>query len=267
MKNPQSAQRPINSEEMGLLAAVRARPLLVVTPIAILAVLALLIGLVRPASYTAEARLAVGRIDVDTQAAPGVVYASQSLASAYSRAIGADEVDEEIERALGEDQLDGPVEASPVPESPVILIEAEESDAADAIRLANAAGEALINFINGFNDNRGNSKRLLERYQTAQERVLELETAPATVSNQAELEAARIEATSYRDTYRETLDSDTGDDLRFLTRAEEASSDRRTVLQLLLFAAIVAGGGIGLLLAYRERGREPPRPGRTTPRT
>ena len=37
--------------------------------------------------YTAEARLAVGRIDVSTQSIPGFATASQLLADSYSRAI------------------------------------------------------------------------------------------------------------------------------------------------------------------------------------
>src|SRR5689334_12701293 len=52
----------------------------------------LVAGEERKPVYTAEARLAVGRIDVSTQSIPGFATASQLLADSYSRAIVATNV-------------------------------------------------------------------------------------------------------------------------------------------------------------------------------
>ena len=79
-KNSKPSKLPRPRQPVGqqatLLAAIRARPSRVIIPIAALCALALLVALLRPATYTAETRLTVGRIDVSTQAAPGVVSAS-----------------------------------------------------------------------------------------------------------------------------------------------------------------------------------------------
>jgi capsular polysaccharide biosynthesis protein len=252
--NPPRPRQPAG-EEATLLDAIRARPSRVIVPIAALCALALLVALLRPATYTAETRLTVGRIDVSTQAAPGVVSASQSLAGAYSRAISADQVGDRIERELGD--IGTPADnlgASPVPDSPVIVVEAKASSAEDAIELANVGSQALIGYINDFNSNEGTSESLLGQYQDAQAKVVQLESsASGSVTAQAELRAAKLKATALEEAYRSTLDNDaSGNDLQILTRATEAKSDRKSVFQLLLFAAIVAGAGIGVLLAYTE---------------
>lgn len=242
------------SQEGTLWEAVRARPSRVIVPIAALCALALVVALLRPATYTAETRLTVGRIDVSTQAAPGVVSASQSLAGAYSRAISADQVGERIERELGDigtpsDSLG----ASPVPDSPIIVVESKASSAEGAIELANVGSQALIGYINDFNSNIGTSESLLNEYKDAQADVVRLETAGGGIEGQAELRAAKLKAKALEEAYRSTLDDDaSGNDLQILTRATEAKSDRKSVFQLLLFAAIVAGAGIGVFLAYME---------------
>ena len=250
---PPGTRRPA-SQDGTLWEAVRARPSRVIVPIAALCALALVVALLRPATYTAETRLTVGRIDVSTQAAPGVVSASQSLAGAYSRAISADQVGERIERELGDigtpsDSLG----ASPVPDSPIIVVEAKASSAEGAIELANVGSQALIGYINDFNSNIGTSESLLNEYKDAQADVVRLEAAGGGIEGQAELRAAKLKAKALEEAYRSTLDDDaSGNDLQILTRATEAKSDRKSVFQLLLFAAIVAGAGIGVFLAYME---------------
>jgi len=260
-----SEQPPV--DEATLFAAIRARPSRVILPIVGLSILALVVAILRPATYTAETRLTVGRIDVSTQAAPGVVEASKSLAGAYSRAIAADQVGVRIERELGdiEDPVDS-LSASPIPDSPVIRLEAEASSAEGAIELTNAASRALIDYINDFNSNAQTGEELLQQYQDAQARVVRLASQAAvsgSASQQAELRAARLEADALEEAYRSSLDGDaSGNDLQVLTRATEAKSDRRSVFQLLLFAAVVAGAGIGILRAYMDMNREMAR-GRT----
>jgi capsular polysaccharide biosynthesis protein len=254
--NPPTRLVAPDRPKVTLTEAIRRYPTLVILPIGVLLVLALIVGFARPSTYTSEAKLAVGRIDVATQAAPGVVSASQSLASAYSRAIGADQVTKQIESEFGSG---GEVAASPIPESPVILVEGKDSSESAAIELANSASKALISYVNELNSNARESQRLLKEYETAQAEVLTLEseiaaeTTGANAAQQAELNADKLKLKSLEAGYRGTIEEDTsGNDLRILTTAQSASSDRNSVLKLLLFAALVAGAAIGVLLAYRR---------------
>jgi hypothetical protein len=246
----------------------------VLLPIAALVFLALVIGVLRPATYTAEAKLAVGRIDVSSTSAPGVVSASQSLASAYSRAISADKVNEDINKAV---QEPGSVSASPIPESPVILVEAEADSGDKAIETANAASKALISYINEINSNAPESERLLKAFEEAKEEIAKLQTelesltAGSEAANQAKakLSVEELKVNASEAAYRSTLEEDpSGNDLRVLTSAQGASSDRKSVLKLLLFAAIVGGAALGLVWAYVEAVRDQspsPRRGRAAP--
>jgi capsular polysaccharide biosynthesis protein len=236
--------------QKGLFDSARAHPRLVLIPLVALCALAIVIAFLRPATYTAEAELAVGRINVSTVAAPGVVSASQSLASAYSRAISADAVSKEVKAKLGESP--GETAASPIPESPVILIEGKASSEEDAVKLANTASRALIKYVNELNSTKDETEELLSEYEEVQEEIATL-GGSATPDDAAKLSALRLRLHSIEAAYRTNLEeATTGNDLRVLTSAQGASSDRKSVLKLLLFAAVVAGLGIGLLLAYRR---------------
>lgn len=252
-------------EAVGLVAAARAHPSRVIIPIVVLVLLALIVGLLRPPTYTAQARLAVGRINVATTSAPGVVAASQSLASAYSRAIGADGVNERTKRKVPDP---GSVSASPIPESPVILVEAEADSASKAIETANAASDALIAYINELNSNQSESERLLKVYEDAKDEIARLQTElqdlPAGSEDanlaKAQLSVEELKVNASEEAYRGSLEENTsGNDLRVLTSAQEASSDRKSVLKLLLFAAVVGGAALGLVWAYVEAIRKPSR--------
>jgi uncharacterized protein involved in exopolysaccharide biosynthesis len=241
-----------------LVEAVRTYPWRFGLSIVLFLAIAVAVGLLRPATYTADARLAVGRVNVSTVAAPGVVSASQSLASAYSRAITADQVARHIERELGDiTDPTADLTASPIPESPVILIEADASAPDEAIRLANAASRALISYVNELNSNAAEGTQLLRRYRTAKEEVEDLEADVDAESEKvdnkggANLEAARLRVRVLEGAYRSSLEENTsGNDLRVLTSAQEATSDRESALKLLLIAGLVAGTGIGLVVAY-----------------
>lgn len=240
----------VPARRRSLFESARAYPRLVLIPLVALCTLAIVIAFLRPATYTAESLLAVGRINVSTVAAPGVVSASQSLASAYSRAISADAVSEEVEEKLGESP--GETAASPIPESPVILIEGKAGSEGEAVKLANTASRALINYVNELNSTKDETEELLSEYEEAQKEIATLRDSEAP-DDAAKLSALRLRLHSLEAAYRTNLEeATTGNELRVLTSAKGASSDRKSVLKLLLFAAVVAGLGIGLLLAYRR---------------
>src|SRR4029079_16305345 len=85
--------------------------------------------------YTADAELSVGRVDVATQAIPGFVAASRTLADTYSRAISAKAVIDQISRKTGlskSDVLDR-VTATPVPNTATMRVIAEAGSGGRAV--------------------------------------------------------------------------------------------------------------------------------------
>jgi capsular polysaccharide biosynthesis protein len=240
-RRPRLAE-PERSVNRGIVDVLKRDPKIVIAPVVLLCLLALVAGFLRPANYTAAARLSVGRIDVATTAAPGVVSASQSLASAYSRAISADQVAKTIEAKIGTGF--GTITASPIPESPVILVEGESTSEAKAVLLANTASRALIKYIDELNNSSSETESLLRRYEEVQAEIPELSPGP-------KLSAAELKKESLESAYRSNLSEETsGNDLRVLTTARGAESDRKSVVLVLLVAAVIAGCGIGVLIAY-----------------
>ncbi len=244
-RRPPRLAEPETSVDSGIINVIKADPKMVILPVVMLCALAIVVGLLRPANYTALARLAVGRIDVATTAAPGVVSASQSLASAYSRAISADQVNKTIEAKIGNGF--GTVAASPIPESPVILIEGESTSEEKAVLLANTASVALIKYIGDLNDANSETEALLRQYE-------EVEAEIPTLGPGPKLSAAQLKRESLESAYRQNLSEETsGNDLRILTTARGATSDRKSVAMMLLVLAVIAGCGIGMLIAYSRK--------------
>lgn len=233
---PRAPLAPTQPEGGGLWDAVKARPFLLIVPIIVFVAIGVAVGATRPANYTSEARLAAGRINVATASEPGVV------ASAYSRAISADQVTKQLEAELGNDY--GSITASPIPESPIILIESESTSEAGAIKLANAGAKALTKYIKELNNNRDEAEALLREYESVQAEIPGLTSGP-------ELDAAKLKLESLEAAYRQALSEETGgNDIRTLTSAQEASSDKKSKVAILGLAGLIAGIGVGLLLAY-----------------
>src|SRR5206468_5370899 len=69
-------------------AAAIARPLLVLLPVLTFLVPSLLVAFAKEPVHTAEARLLVGGFDAQSQAIPGFVSATESLASTFARLVG-----------------------------------------------------------------------------------------------------------------------------------------------------------------------------------
>jgi Capsular polysaccharide biosynthesis protein len=97
----------------------------VIIPTLLLVGAAIALGTTRAPNYTAETRLTVGRLDVSSQAVPGVVAANQSLAATYSRLVTAEGVVDPVAVRLGlsSGSVARALRASPIPESPIIRLE------------------------------------------------------------------------------------------------------------------------------------------------
>jgi capsular polysaccharide biosynthesis protein len=253
---------------VGPLGAARRHWRLALIPIVVLAALALAISLLRTPTYTAESRLIVGRVDVTTQLIPGLVLATQSLASSYSRLIGATGVVDEVARKTGASAstVSSRLSASPIPESPIIRVEAHAPSPRSAVALANAGSTALIDYVGRINAS-GPGPQLLRQVRQASlalagaRRAVVTATAaekarstPATRRVAAEAtanaDAALLRFITLKNAYAQTQSSlASGADVRVIQPALGTRDDRASVLTRLLVLGIVAGLVLGIGLA------------------
>ena len=110
-------------------------------------------GYEHPVTYTAQAKLFVGRTSgLAEDEVPGLAVAVQGLAADYARLITATNVVSATEANLRTTKLPGTLTASPVPESSVINVTASTSSEASALALANAGAGALTKVVTQVTD-------------------------------------------------------------------------------------------------------------------
>jgi capsular polysaccharide biosynthesis protein len=97
--------------------------------------------------YTAEARLVVGDQTLGAFAVPGYTVATQDLAASYARLVDSDAVASQVSKVRAGSSNTVTVSASPIPESPVVRVEAQSASRTLAVDAANAAGQALISSV------------------------------------------------------------------------------------------------------------------------
>lgn len=247
---------------------------------AVLIGLALILGLTRSPEYTAESRLNVGRIDVTAQAIPGFATGVVSLAGAYSRLVDAEDVVVPVATDLGvpTDEVAARVSASPIPESPLFRVEATGDSEAEAVALANATSQSLIDYINTVNSDATASDRLLRQFRSAANGQQAAEAAVRntsgaasrnpTAENQralararAELETATLRADTLRNLYQQSREgvATSSNFVQVVNPAGGAVNDRGSTIQRLVATGLIGGliGGIALAVALANR-----RPGR-----
>jgi len=255
--------------------AIGRHPFLMILPVLLLVGAAIALGLNRAPTFTAETRLGVGRLDVSSQAIPGVVSAYQSLAATYSRLVNADGVVEPVAVRVGlpAEQVADAVEASPIPESSIIRLEARATEPDLAVRMANLTGVVLTRYVENLNQ-AGDSDALLTRFRAAAAELAGAQqTRDAAQSNEtsspseesrqalseatAEYEVASIRFSTIRDRISQEAEGRaTTNAISTLNVATDAASDRDSALQRLVLMGILAGLALGTLLAIvRERSK------------
>jgi capsular polysaccharide biosynthesis protein len=263
---------------LGPVAAMLRHPLIVVAIVCACAGAGLALGLMRAPVYSAESQLGVGSIDVDSQALPGYVEATQSLAGSYSRAIDSDPVLAALSRSTGQPRatLGARLSASPVAESSVIRVEATATGAADAVRLANAGAGALVQYVRGLGTSRADSAAVLddlraaslhrERLERTRHRLAKRYDKKPTAAVQRRLQVAVAEANATDERVKALAARYQADQQRLpksgfvnvLTSATAAASDRRSAIELRAFTGFVAGlllaAALATALANRRRG-------------
>ena len=252
------------------LQAVARYPLLTLLPIILLIGAAIAVASRREPTYTAESRVAIGSFSPSEQSAPGAAYAGTQFASAYSRAITAEDVVRPVARAtrLAPGQVTARLSATPIPDSPFLRIQATGPTAPAAENLASAATGALTEYVRRSGATNTQTSRLLQRFRDAQseaERAAskadrareDVDRNPNDRSARRTLEKARtnVETTSLRarglrSAYLQQAQSTTsGLPVRILNQADTATSDEGQKLHLLLTVGGAAGVALGVALA------------------
>jgi uncharacterized protein involved in exopolysaccharide biosynthesis len=235
------------------------------------------LGLNRIPVYTAESRLAVGRLDISAPGAvSGFATATQALASQYSRVVYARRVLRRVSRAVGvpPQEVAESISASPIPQSPIFTIEADAPSEAQAVALSSATSRALVGYITKLNRTNPDTPRLLRAFRRAnlrqnrrraeEERLEEAAaliptaaTREAAARAQTRTETAELEADTLSTAYQASRQSQAATSLvQVLSRPSEATSDRWSVLQLYAFIGLVAACAVGLALAVAAAQRQ-----------
>ena len=246
----------------GPLEAMLRHPFLAILPVLLAVGAAVYFGIERDPVYTADARISVGRADVPAYTLQNVVIGNSTLAAGYARAIDAPAVLRAAAReaGIGPNDARARLEASPIPGSTLIRVEAEGPSEEASIALANAGSEALVAYVTRLNEEQDPSD-LLDEYRRARTRVGRLERRLAALNRreeppaaqirrlQLDLEVASLEASTLNQQYRGARANTIASLLQVIAPADAAESDERSWLQRLILLAAAAGLLIGITLA------------------
>ncbi len=247
-------------------SAVRNNWIVFLLPIVILVSAAVVAGLLRSPTYTAETRLAVGGLDASSPASNSdFAAAASSLAQTYGRSIQGDAVVNAVARRTGSspEAVRAHISAFTVPSTPLFSVTATAGSPGTAIALANLASRALSSAADSAT--RDLASPLLARYRAAEiarqrvEREVRFLEASGVgeelVAAKAKLAIAATRATSTREAFvaGEQRQQALAVPIQIIERANSASSDRFSVLELWVFIAVVLGLILGTALAlFRE---------------
>lgn len=269
-----SAEESRRPRRLGVIEAARTNWPWVAVPVLLTVVLAFAVGLTRTPTYTAESRLVVGGTTANTSLTQSVL-GNQTLASVYARLITSDPVTTRIANETGSDQEESAasLSASPIPESPIIRVEATADTDDKAIDLANAASAALVETVSSDSQDTTQLDVLLRQVSTAEReandaRVVRdraqrrFDASPTQANerrlNNAEgnLRAAQLKVNALSEAYQQETLQRTGDtSLEVLNPARSATSDRSSTLQTLVVIGLLGGLAIGLALAAYQAAR------------
>ena len=247
---------------VGPLESIFRFPLFAIVPVVALVLAGLAVGLLRSPVYTAEARISVGRVDVPAYTLQGVTVGNTTLAASYARALAAPNVVDRAARAAGVSPATarGNLAASQVPNSTLIRIEAEGDSAAEAQRLANAAGAELIRYVTKLNVQQQDDTQLT-RYRRAQARAEKARTrllraarrnpnSEAAEQARLDLRTAELHARSVGARVLQATAAPSAENLlQLVVPAADAESDKSDVLKEALLIGLAAGIVLGFALA------------------
>jgi hypothetical protein len=261
---PATAERDVFR---GPLESALRHPFLTLLPLLAAAAIAAGIGMQRDPVYSAAARINVGRVDVPAYTLSDTLIGNATLAASYSRAIAAPDVAAAAAKKAHVPPLvaQANMSASQVPKSTLIQIDAVGASAGEAITLANAGSQALIDYVTKLNLRQQHS-RDIQRYRKAARRVqnsfvrvqeLTLRRAaqshklrPKLAKARAELATRQVQAQALGTRINQGAQAPESKNLlQLAVPANRATSDRQEVLQEMLIIGIAAGLVLGLAFA------------------
>lgn len=257
------------SEFRGPIESALRHPLLTILPILLLVGLALALGFSRAPTYTAEARVNVGRVDVPAYTLQGVIIGNQTLAVGYARAVTADRVTSAAARRAGIPPAEAAsgLSASPIPESTLIRIEGKEHSQDTAVRLANGGAASLVDYVASLNK-RQQSTGLLAEYRAAQARTdaaranlaalsrAKKPDAGAIAETRLTLATAQLKSQTLSTQYANSAGASASqNDLQLVVPADTAKSNRVSTLERLGLIGLVSGLILGVALALLASNR------------
>jgi capsular polysaccharide biosynthesis protein len=266
-----------NAARVSPSAAAIARPALVLLPILTFLVPGVALALLRTPTYTADARVLVGGFDVETRAVPGYVEASQNLAATYSRLVGTPVIARTAAKTLGTSTANARahISATVIPESPIIQVEGQATSERQAVIYADAAAKALLSYAEAptVTDRAKprqdylDASKALALAQAEQRRLEAAASATAAPSAaltaqiaaaEAQVATAQLQADAAAETYKQSLTSSSSfGNLQLIADAAGAGSDRQSVLQMVIAAAVGLGLVAGITLATLVVNRAP----------
>jgi capsular polysaccharide biosynthesis protein len=265
---PEWAPRALAAEfeplpRIGVLQAARRHWLTALLPVLILVPVIGIVAAKRTPTYSAEARLMVGRLNISTPGAiAGFAQAAQDLASTYPLVVYADGVLNPLAKQLHmkRGEVRSNISATQVPSSSIVRLDATAKSSSGAIKLANAASNQLVSFLTSFSRDSGDVSRLRaellsaeEAYQRAAAAVPPTTTGPLSPAAQkakAAAETAKVQVNGIVSEFQATQQAQAVTSLlQPVSYATTATSDRSSKLQIALLAALVAGVILGLGLA------------------
>ena len=228
-------------------------PLLSLLSVLFCVVLGVGAGLTRSPVYTANARLLVGSISSGNNSVPGLVAANKDLAATYARLVNSSDVRNIVDDKIP-DAATYQLSASPIAESPIIVVTSTANSAETSRLTAQAAAEALQQYVGQLSGG-GAGDELLTKY-TEDAKALavaknslaaaQARSAPDAVAEaQAVVDAAQLRVDTAAQSYQQSQSASKGGTVSLITPATEAGDDRQSYLERYVAAGLV----VGVLLA------------------
>ncbi len=241
---------------------------------ALIVLIATLVGagvaLLRPTTYTAETRLAIGRGEMSSLNIPGYPTAAKDMASNYARWV-TDQGVAGLRTPEGVTSL----AASPIPDSSVLRIEAKSADPDQAVKASQMAADALMaevakarkendpeSVLKDITDHEPELSRLnagaggtLAKYQRDLVAEKPADVIAADLEEYAKVEAARarlqVQQDARKDRYRRLVSTASQEaDLRSTGQeARVSANDRNSRIQRGAMLGFGAGALVALVLA------------------
>lgn len=252
------------TSERGFWDVVRRHPFVIAFFMVVGACAGAATGYSRKPAYEASVSMVITQVNTNSaNGLNGYASAAPQLADAYSRLATSRAVMAAVSEQLHSSraQISKRLSAGPVPASPVFYLHAQGPDAQAAISLVNTASAELVRYIRQINQPSPGPGQVFAQYQTAAQKLQQAQSArddaqaaydalrtgenlSALLKAKAALQVAQVRTATLQTAYTNlTANNLAPTNLRMITPANSASSNRPAMIEKL----VVVGGVAGLL--------------------